>query len=176
MTQRTPWSEKSRLIREQYPDSVNLDWYEVFTQDPAVMGNLINDIMKLDQARSGKPGKRPSLEEGNTSAKLKRMQDLDYSEKMFTESFKDLVGERSVRAVASKTGLDKSYIHRLLNGTAVPTPETMKMIAESFDKHASFFIEYRVSYILGMLEKKLHDSPESSIVFYKKILGRSEKA
>lgn len=176
MAKRIPWSERSRAIKEQYPLSVEIDWYQIFSLDPSILGGLINDILKLDQSRQGKPGKRPSLEESSTADKLRKIQDADYTSDLFHRAFKVLCGDRSVRAVATKTGLDKSYVHRLLNGTAVPTSEVMTTIAESFDKHPSYFLEHRIYYILGVLENKLFDSPESSIVFYNKISGRSESA
>lgn len=174
-TKRTPWGERSKAIKDKYPDSTSLDWRKIFSEDPAILGNIVNDILKLDQSRTGKPGKRPSLEEGSTSEKLRRIQGADFAEVLFVEAFKSLCGDRSVRAVASKTGLDKSYVHRLMNGNAAPTSETMKIISVSFGKHPSYFLEHRINYILGVLEKKLIDSPESSVVIYNKISGLAEK-
>jgi len=172
---RTPWVERARTIKDKYPTSATLDWYEIFTDDPAILGNLINDILKLDQSRAGKPGKRPSLAEASTAEKMKKIQETDYTEHEFLQAFKNLCGERSVRAIAAKTGLDKSYVHRLMSGTAIPNSETMSGIAVSFGKHPSYFLEHRINYILGVIEGKLIDSPESSVVFYNKISGRSEK-
>jgi hypothetical protein len=173
-TKRIPWVERSRLIKERYPLSVEIDWYEVFSVDPAILGGLINDILKLDQSRQGKPGKRPSLEEESTAEKLRKIQDDDYTNEEFSRAFRVLCGDRSVRSVAAKTGLDKSYVHRLLNGTVAPSSEILKTVAEAFGKSPSYFLEHRIYYILGMIENKLFNSPESSIVFYNKISGRSE--
>lgn len=175
-TKRIPWNERSKAIREKYPLSTEIDWYEIFSVDPAILGGLINDILKLDQSRQGKPGKRPSLEEGSTAEKLRKIQNDDYTNDPFPRAFKALCGDRSVRAVAAKTGLDKSFVHRLLNGTAIPNAETLSGIAVSFGKHPSYFLEHRIYYILGMIENKLFASPEASIVFYNKISGKAETA
>lgn len=173
---RAPWSERAKGIKEKYPESVSLDWYKVFSEDPAILGSIVNDIMKLDQSRSGKPGKRPSLTEASTAAKLKKIQEGDFSNYVFLQAFRELCGTRSVRAVATKTGLDKSYVHRLLNGVAKPSPGTIKIIATSFGKHPSYFLEHRINYILGILEMKMVSSPESSIIVYNRISGSVEKA
>lgn len=169
---RTPWPEKAALIKEAYPLSENLNWHSVFTEDPAILGIIINDILKLDQSRAGKPGKRPSLTEDSTADKLRKIQNVDYAEEPFLKSFRNLCGARSVRAVAAKVSMDKSYVHRLMSGTAVPTHEGLKDIAVGFGKEPSYFLEYRIQTILDILGKKLSDSPESSVVFYKKITGR----
>ena len=171
---RIPWNERAAVIKKEYPMSASLDWNAVFTDDPAILGLLINDILKLDQSRIGKPGKRPSLTESSTADKLRKIQDVDYTDKPFVESFKALCGDRSIRAVASKTNLDKSYVHRLSTGSAVPNLETLKAIAESFGKHPSYFLEYRITYVLDDLKGRLEKAPESSIVFYKKILGKEK--
>jgi DNA-binding phage protein len=173
---RTPWSERAKTIKDKYPDSVTLDWHAVFSDDPAILGSIVNDIMKLDQSRSGKPGKRPSLTESSTAEKLKKIQEGDFSNDGFLSAFRELCGSRSVRAVASKTGLDKSYVHRLMNGAARPSLETISVIAKSFDKHPSYFLEHRVGYILGVLEMKMTSYPESSIIVYNRISGSAEKA
>ncbi len=172
---RTPWAERAAAVKTAYPLSTEIDWYSVFSEDPAILGLIINDIYKLDQSRSGKPGKRPSLTEDSTADKLKKMHGLDYTEKGFVEAFKALCGDRSVRAVASKIQLDKSYVHRLLTGAAFPPVETMAVIAKSFNKDPSYFLEYRIHMVLGALEQKLQEFPESSVVFYNKIYGRIEK-
>lgn len=171
---RTPWNERAASIKDQYPLSTTLDWYSVFSEDPAILGIIINDILKLDQSRSGKPGKRPSLTEESTADKLKKMHGLDYAESAFVDAFKTLCGDKSVRAIAAKVNLDKSYVHRLMSGAAVPSNETLKAIAIGFDKDPSYFLEYRINSILGILEYKLKEYPESSVVFYNKISGRKD--
>lgn len=171
---RIPWTERAVAIRQEFPLSTELNWHKIFTEDPAILGIIINDILKLDQSRSGKPGKRPSLEEDSTSDRLKKIQNIDHTEKSFPEALKDLCDGRSIRAISAKTGLDKSYVHRLLSGNAVPSAETMISIAESFDKDPSYFLEYRINCILSILENRLIAAPESSVVFYNKVTGRKK--
>jgi len=169
---RTPWAEKATEIKKQFPLSTEIDWYQVFTDDPAIMGAMINDILKLDQSRVGRPGKRPSLEESSTAEKMRKLQDVDYTERPFNEAFKSLCGDRSIRSVANKVSLDKSLVHRLLSGAAVPSVEVIENISKCFGKHPSYFIEYRIHFIVDSLKKKLLNSPESSIIFYNKITGK----
>lgn len=166
---RVPWTERAQSIRDQFPKSDLLDWSKVFREDPAVLGSVINDILKLDQSRVGKPGKRPSLDPTDAIDKIRRIQNIDYTELFFMDAFKLLCGDKSVRSIAMKVSLDKSHVHRLLSGAAVPTNEVLEKIAKGFGKNPSFFVEYRVRNIISALEEKLHKNPESSIVFYGKI-------
>lgn len=173
---RVPWIERSELIKDKFPSTARLDWYEVFRQDPAILGKIVNDIIKLDQARSGKPGKRPSLEEADAQDKLRKLQDEDYSEYEFQQAFKALVGKRSIRMLARKLDLEKSYVHRLLQGKIDPPVAVLEQIARAFNKHPSYFLEYRINYVLAMLNHQLVRAPESSIVFYNRLAGRNERA
>lgn len=172
---RIPWVERSELIKKRFPSTARLDWYEVFRQDPAILGKIVNDIIKLDQARSGKPGKRPSLEENDAQDKLRKLQDEDYSDMEFVPTLKLLAGTRSIRALSRKISLEKSYVHKLLTSKIEPPVQVIEQIAEAFGKHPSFFLEYRIYYVLAMLNHKLTQSPESSIIFYNRLAGRNER-
>lgn len=173
---KTNWADRAKVIKAVYPSTAELDWYEVFYQDPMILGKIINDIIKLDQSRSGKPGKRPSLDEHGAADRLRKLRDEDHTVLPFPEALKMLAADKSVRGLAAKTGLDKSYVHRLLKGDADPSLEIIEKIAKAFNKRPSYFVEYRVGYILAMLDHKLMSSPETSIVFYNKLAGRNERS
>lgn len=170
-----PWSERVQLIKQQFPSTVTLDWNQVFIQDPAVLGRIINDILKADQAQPGRPGKRPALDVAAAEERYRQMTGEDFTMLPFHESFKILKGKRSIRHMAHKTDLDKTLVWGLLNGDKRPNPEIMEKVAAAFGKHPSYFVEYRVDYILGVLFYKLINSPESSVVFFKKLQGRENK-
>lgn len=170
-----PWGERSKLIQKHFPRTAELDWFEVFYEDPAVLGRIINDIIKLDGERTGKPGKRPTLDLDIAEEKLRQLCGEDYTSLEFKDAFRVLCGKLSIRGVANKTGLDKSYVHRLLSGNAVPTVEAIEAIAKAFKKHPSYFVEYRIGYIVAVIANKLEQIPETSIHFYKKLAGRNER-
>jgi transcriptional regulator with XRE-family HTH domain len=171
-----PWGERSKLIQKHYPHTAKLDWFQVFYEDPAVLGRIINDIIKLDGERTGKPGKRPTLELDIAEDKLRKLRGEDYTLLEFKDAFKVLCGKLSIRGVAHKTGLDKSYIHRLLNGDAIPTVEAMETIAKAFKKKPSYFVEYRIGYIVAVISHKLEQIPETSVHLYLKLAGRNERS
>lgn len=171
-----PWSERSKLIKKHFPSTASLDWFEVFRQDPAIAGKIIADIIKTDQERDGRPGKRPSLGEELTAEKLRQLQGEDFSDYEFTRAFKVLVGARSVRNIAHKTGLPPTRVHQLLKGDIPPTVEIMEQIAKGFRKKPSYFVEYRIGYIVATIAFKLETMPETATVLYKKLAGRNERA
>lgn len=172
---KTAWGDRSKVIKDLYPSTALLDWYEVFYQDPVILGRIVNDIIKLDQSRSGKPGKRPSLDEEGASDRLRKLRDDDHTTLPFVDAFRLLMADRSVRAMAAKVDIDKSFVHRLMKGDADPTLEIMEKISKAFNKHPSYFVEYRIGYVLAMIDHKLMQSPETSVVLYNKLIGRNEK-
>ena len=175
--EKMPWKQRSELIKEQFPSTVTLDWFEVFKQDGALLGRIINDILKVDLAQSqpGRPGKRPSLDPKDAADRWRQMTNDDYTMLPFDRAFTILKGDRSVRHMASKVELDRTLVWNLLKGTKRPNPEIMEKVAKAFKKHPSYFVEYRIDYLLGILFHKLQSSPESSVVFYRKLQGKADK-
>lgn len=173
--EKMPWGKRVELIKQQFPSTVYLDWNEVFRQDPAILGRIINDILKADQAEPGRPGKRPALDIEAAEQRYRQMVGDDYTMLPFDRAFTILKGDRSIRHLAHKVGLDKTLVWGLLNNDKRPNPEIMEKVAAAFKKHPSYFVEYRVDYILGVLFHQLTRSPESSVVFFNKVQGREDK-
>lgn len=170
-----PWNDRAKLIMEAFPSTVALDFEKVFRVDPAVMGRIIADIQKREATPSGKPGKIPSVNKEDASQYLLRYQNDDYTIYAFKDAFKYLKGDRSTRAMAHKCKLGQTMVQRLLNGKAEPTVEIMENVARAFKKHPSFFVEYRVAYVVGMMAQRMEAIPEASIVPYMKLRGDAEK-
>lgn len=104
--------------------------------------------------------------------RLAKVGDEDFSEFGFHETFTYLTRGTSIRGVAAKTGLGKSYIQRLLQGDADPSYAVMEQIAKAYKKHPSFFLEYRIAHTLVILDDFLRSSPETATSWYLK-LGRA---
>lgn len=168
--QKVPWDKRVEMIHKQFPSVARLDWMKVFREDPTVLGRLINDILKVDAAQPGKPGKRPAVVSGEGHNRLRQLAGDDFSSYPFTEAFKILCGERSIRAVAAKTGLDRNLVHRLMNG-ADPSVQTMEQIAKAFKKEPGYFAEYRLAYLFAVMFYKLEHIPETTVGFYRKVKG-----
>lgn len=163
-----PWKERRLVIFEHFPSVENIDWVKVFTEDPAIMGRIVNDILRLENAQS-RPGKRPALEREKAEKRLRQMRGDDYTTKPFPEAFKILKGDRSLRHVARNTGIDKMVVRALLRGEREPTVDDMVAIAEGFNKHPSYFVEYRMMFVLSFLGEIMLEYPEFTAVHYEKI-------
>lgn len=164
------WDSRVELIKKEFPSVVKLDWQKVFREDVGILGHILNDIMKVDLAEPGKPGKRPSVDPKQASDRLRQIQGEDFTMMPFTEAFKMLVGDLSIRGLAAKTKLDRNVIYRLLHG-APPTASEMECVARAFKKEPGFFVEYRLSYLFGVLYRKMEVNPEATVGFYRKVKG-----
>lgn len=166
---RVPWPERKKMIVQFFPSVERLDWAEAFRQDPALMGRIINDILKLDAAEPGKPGKRPGLEQDDAEARLATLFGGRYSDLPFAQAFRAVAGERSIRHIASSTGLNRNTVHRLLNGDQQPDEFEIEAIARAFRVEPSYFAEYRLAYIVGFLYSRLAQNPDATVLFFKKL-------
>jgi hypothetical protein len=155
------------MIGEKFPSTVEMDWSRAFQNDIELFGRVLRDILKVDQTVPGRSGPRPVLNKAEATGRLRQFMGVDYSELPFQESFRALAHGKSIRNIAAFTGLDRNLVHKLLNGKA-PDLYTMEVVATSFKKDPSYFLEYRVAYILGALQGRLEASPEMSVDIYRK--------
>lgn len=163
------WSDRKKVIQEKFPSTVELDWERVFRSDPHILGQLINDILKVDLAVPGRPGKRPALDSKAAGERLRRMVGDDYTALPFVDAVYILMGDHSVLWLAQKTGLNKSHVYRIMSGHVTPTMDNVETVAKAFGKDPSYFTEYRLYYILGVMSRKLESMPDSTVGFYKRM-------
>lgn len=163
------WAERQDLIHKQFPSVKDFDWEKALNRDDQLFAAIMRDVLKVDQAVPGRPGPRPALDRGRAEASLQRFMGKDFCTLPFTEAFRLLIGTRSLAQAARRCDMSRTQVHRLLHGQIQPDLRTMVVIAEGFDKHPSFFLEYRSSYVLAHLQEKLLDAPESTIDYYRKI-------
>jgi transcriptional regulator with XRE-family HTH domain len=166
---KTPWPDRYSLAKEIFPSVENLDWQKLFRLDPTVAGEIINDINKASDAAPKRPGKRASVDRETAALQLKKLMGEDYSLEAFDITFKAMIGKRSIRGVASKVGIDRNQIYRLLRGEVRPSVYEMETIAPAFGKTADFFLEYRLMYVTAFLLQRIENIPESSVHYYRKI-------
>lgn len=166
---RTAWEKKFKEIQSQYPDILNEDWSDLLRRDPDIFAKLLGDVLKF-KGRKSVPGKRPNLTREEGEKRLLRMADEDFAEGEFREAFRALTANRSIRSIANKTGLGKSYVQRLLKGDQQPTFATMEVIGQAYGKHPSYFREYRVARVLVVIDSLLSSSPETATSWYLKVV------
>lgn len=165
----TSWEKRSAKIRERFPSTAHLDWKKAFDNDIDLFGRILRDVLKVDQSQPGRPGPRPALDYKQGVARLRQLMGQDYTCLPFHEAFKILSDGRSIRHLAVKTGLDRNMVYKLLRGDHAPDVYAMSQVAKSFDKHPSFFLEYRIMYIAAALMERMEWAPESTIGTYRKL-------
>lgn len=165
---KVPWDERVQVIKKRFPSIDRLNWDKAFKADPTLFGRVVNDILKVDAAQPGKPGKRPAIEPKDAEQRLRSLMGEDYTSLPFTDAFNLMVGHRSIRHVAAKTGLNRNVIFDLKQGGR-PSVNTMEKVAKAYGKKPDFFAEYRLSYITAVLYQRLDSNPESTINLYRKV-------
>lgn len=167
---KVPWEERRALINQEFPSTVKLDWYRAF-EDIDLFGRILRDILKIEQARPGRSGPRPVLDRETAQVRLRQMMGQDFTELDFTEAVYVLSGGVSQRELAAKVGLDRNLLQRIFSGKRVPDLYTMEVFAEYFGKDPSYFLEYRMAYVLSALGEKMSSAPEMTIDLYKRLTG-----
>lgn len=170
-SRRAPWEENIRKIKETYPSVGSLDWSRAMDSD--AFAHVMGDLLKAEGKRS-RPGKRPALSRPLAEAELAKLSGDSYAESDFKTAFRALTYGRSIRGIANKVGLQKDYVHRLLNGTSQPSFEAMEKIAQAYRKDPSYFLEYRIAYVLMVMDQYLTDSPETATVWYLRMKGKKK--
>lgn len=163
------WNTRKGLIKEQFPAYDALDWTAAFKADVGLLGLIIKNVLKSDQSTLGRPGPRPTLDPKRSAERYAQFIADDYSYLPIDETLKHLQGDLSIRGLANKVGLDFNLVYRILNGKTTASVADLQKMAKAFGKHPSYFLEYRVAYILGALEQAFIESPESSVSTYLKL-------
>lgn len=164
-------------IRAQFPSVDNLDWQKVFKADIELHAKVWRDILKYDQAGEGRPGPRPALDIKPAVKRFFQLTDDDFSMESFPEALRLISGNMSVRKIAERTGLDRNTVHRLMKREIEPDNYEMELVATAFGRLPSYFLEYRIGYILMFMQKHMMKYPESSVAPYLRIrnaLGRKK--
>jgi hypothetical protein len=162
-------------IRAQFPSIDNLDWERAFRLDTELYGRVWKDILKADQVAEGRPGPRPPLDLEKASKRYLQLTGEDYVFTPFKEAFRDMIGSDSIRKVSSNTGLDRNLVARLLSGDVEPDNYEMEVIATAYGRRPSYFLEYRIGYVLMMVHAHMMKYPESSVSPYVKVRDRLGK-
>lgn len=163
------WHDRYEKISKNFQSIERLDWQKVFMHDPEVLGSIINDILKLNVPSKGRPGKRPSLGEDQARELFSTLIGENFTIEPFHIAFKKLSSGTSIRKLSAALGYDKMLIHRLLSNKQTPSLEQMETIAAHYNKDASFFREWRVSYIVTCIDHLLIENPDASVTVFNKM-------
>lgn len=170
-----PWAERVKMIERFWPSTKRLDWAKAFRQDPPLMGRILNDMIKMEAATPGQPGKRPNVSRAETEKHLRRLTGEDYTIHSFPEAVGFLRRGRSVRHLARKFDMPRDHTWKLLTGKKVPSVDDMEKVAAAFDKHPSYFVEYRVAFLVGYVYDQMTVNPEASVLHYRRVMEAARK-
>lgn len=162
--------------KREYP-SVGLgidEWVSFFDQRPDVLHQILGDIYvvtKFDDAKrvgQGRDGRRTMPKDANLE-ELWGMITPRYSQHPFAEAFKELQGDRSLRAMAFKVGIDHRELSRLIRGQQALTLFVLDQIASKCRVSPAFFLEWRIMYVQKVLGEVMAQRPNLSIGVIKRM-------
>lgn len=156
---KVPWAERYALIKEAFPSVERLSWKRALA-DPQVWVKLVKDLAGKDEKSRAE-----------VRTRVRQLMGDDYTQLPFRESFEALAGNRSIRHLATKTGLGPKHIFNLKHGYKEPDLYLLEQIAKAFNKHPSYFLEYRILIILGAVADQMEMAPEISVDLYRRLHG-----
>lgn len=148
-------------LKNKFPQLENIDWSEVIRKNPDVLENIVGDIVKTE-------GSRRKVNRSDKTRRISAIYNTDHSEKPFKESFTILSVNESIRKTASKIEASPAHVYNLKEGKAEPTIEIMERIAIAYNRDPSYFLEYRVHYVLKSISHFLMKNPETASAWYGK--------
>lgn len=174
---RRDWAERIGRVKEEYPSIDGLDWEKVFRQDPGLMANIVHDILEVDayemaiaEGSYSAGGRRPDItHDAKSEQRLRQFRGEDHTTLVFAEAFTLMTGDMRLSTLARKTGISKTQVWRLLRAQVHPSADEMEKIATAFRRHPSYFAEWRMGWVLGILARRLETSPEATVGFYKRL-------
>jgi len=164
------WTAIVSKVLLNNPQTRDVDWTNIFVDDPQILGDLINDVIKVGISRPGRPGKRSASSGIAIMDDLKRLSNEDHSHLGFPEALREAMRTRSLRQTALLSGLDKMVVTRLLRGVGEPpTMSHMEALAEGLRKSPGYFKEYRAAYVASAIYEALMSAGEQSVIFYDRV-------
>jgi len=161
-----------------HQDSVNEDgssytfeqmWVDRFTRDPDLMWLIVGDIVRYVSADEIPRGTRTS----SRRQVQDRHQNLQavwhiigprYSMDPFPAAVVELIGERSLRAFASRAGFGSpETLRRYMRGERPLTMESLESCAKAGRVEPFYFVEYRAMWIARELQRAMLARPEASV-------------
>lgn len=141
----------------------DLDWSKIIDQENVtkILGSAV---------RSKFPGRKP-LTNSQRAHVMDALAWDDFSEEPFIPTFKALKGLNSLKGL----GIDGEELSALLDGTTSPSIEHMQEIARFFRRHPSYFLEYRIMFIINSLNDFLEHNPSVASTWFVKSMKAATK-
>lgn len=158
-------------------------WVARFTQEEDIWQNLLGDIYRETvaerQAAVGRAriGRRPRAIDGSMD-ELWKMVTPQYAMEPFAKALTALLESRpeiTVAELARRSGLPRTTIRKMRDGSIPLDVYKLTCIAKAFDVSPSYFREFRESYVLTVMSELLAAKPNLSIRFARGITNAAER-
>lgn len=165
------WDSIVDTIKRERPSLSDPQWASTIAQhmDEDVLGSIIADIIKVEDSTHGR-GVRIIPNEQVALARLNDLRNGGFTTQPFAVAMRHITAGRSLSGIAAKTGISRSQVRRLLNGTCQPRVHEMKAIAEAYGRKPWYFAEWRVQMITAAISDYLTEQPEHTINLTKRML------
>lgn len=145
-------------------------WREYLDDHPAVLHHLLADLYRATANTKERPGSVEDLW-GLVSPKVSNLP--------FTQAVLELLGDRSLRALALQMRMHHTTLMRLINGerdiVIADRPDYSMMrletIARALRVHPSYFVEWRRLWIMSFIDHAIAEQPDLSMGIYRKFAG-----
>lgn len=146
------------------------EWRKHYADHPDVLAQMLGDIFRVHKAEErkkaglGNPqgGRRKSQIDGHIDDLLAIISPR-LSCQPFAQAYAELAGKRTLRAVALKAGMPHQDLSRKLKGQQPPTRYDLERLANAFDVHPAYFVEWRSFILQELLDVVLAANPNLSI-------------
>lgn len=149
------------------PKAANQAWVAVFDARPDAMHALLADFVKQVYAQPGRIGQRP----------MPREEQVDLESLFYGEENEDplpVVLKRlikvSARMFSVQSGISRSQVQRILDGTYDPTVHEIRMIAKAVKRPPLYFVEYRKAMAIAAFINLIEERPGIAMSLYKNYL------
>lgn len=161
------WDAAVASATERYPVLAHAD-FDVYLSHPGLLGEILRDLLRHEHADGVSRNRvTPEVEDG--LAQLQMFMGDGYSTDPFPKALAVCTRNASERAIAHRTGISKSQMHRLAAGTVQPTLFELEAIAKAWKRPPEWFAAYRAIVLVQMVQAELERHPERSAALIRRI-------
>lgn len=131
---------------------------------------MLSEVEYAQKRENGERVRRSNVPSGGTMEDIYKVLYPQFSVKPFGDALRDAQGDKSLRWIASKAGMNPGLLTRLMSGDRRVNEYQMERIAQVLQISPAYFREYREYRVLEAMRELL--DPTASITAYKRLVAR----